>query len=135
MPTILHQAFYLNFLLARKFSAKAAVSVSIASIRQIIFKMKFVINASNIPYWLWSGLCCLCINLFAYVFLVNSFDFCMHFCRNFAHASLPSFFRYFYSFWKNISREYLVASKFLLDVPNFKKNVLIWKVCFPLRFA
>ena len=40
------------------------------------------------------------------------------------------FFKYFYSFWK----EYLVVSIFLLEVPKFKENVLIYlilviKVC------
>ena len=44
------------------------------------------------------------------------------------------FFWYFYSFWKELSREYLVVSKFLLEVPKFKENVLIYlilviKVC------
>ena len=32
---------------------------------------------------------------------------------------------YSYFFWKNFSREYLVASKFLLEMPTFKENVII----------
>ena len=32
--------------------------------------MKFIINASNIPNWLWAGLCFLCFNSFAYIFVV-----------------------------------------------------------------
>ena len=32
---------------------------------------------------------------------------------------------YSYSFWKDLSREYLVVSKFWLDVPKFKEHVQI----------
>ena len=43
------------------------------------------------------------------------------FLRNFE----KNFFWYSYSFWKDLSGEYLVVSKFLLEVPRFKENVLI----------
>ena len=44
---------------------------------------------------------------------------------------------YSYSFWKDLSREYLVVPKFLMEVPKFKENDLICvntviKVCDPL---
>ena len=31
-----------------------------------------------------------------------------------------------YSFWKDLSKEYFVTSKFLWEVPKFKENVLIY---------
>ena len=34
-------------------------------------------------------------------------------------------FWYYYFFWKDLSKEYLVISKFLLEVPKFRENVLI----------
>ena len=39
-----------------------------------------------------------------------------------------NFFWYSYSFWKDLSREHLVVSKFLLEVAKFKENVLIWVI-------
>ena len=36
------------------------------------------------------------------------------------------FFWCSYSFWKDLSREYLVVLKFLLEVPAFKENVLFY---------
>ena len=35
------------------------------------------------------------------------------------------FFQNSYFFWKDLSKEYLVVSKFLLEVPKFKVNVII----------
>ena len=35
-----------------------------------------------------------------------------------------------YSFWKDLSREYLGALTFLLEVPKFKENVLIYVFTF-----
>ena len=35
------------------------------------------------------------------------------------------FFWCLYSFWKDLSREYLVVPEFLMEVPKFKENVLI----------
>ena len=35
------------------------------------------------------------------------------------------FFRYSYSFWKDLSRAYLIVSKFLSEEPKFKKNDII----------
>ena len=35
------------------------------------------------------------------------------------------FFRYSYSFLNYLFKEYLVVSKFLLEVPKFKENILI----------
>ena len=40
------------------------------------------------------------------------------------------FLWYPYSFWKDLSREYLVVSKFLLEVPKLKENVLICVITF-----
>ena len=34
-------------------------------------------------------------------------------------------FWYYYFFWKDLSKEYLVISKFLSEVPKFRENVLI----------
>ena len=49
--------------------------VSIASSQQNIIKMKILINNSNVPYWLWASLFCLCINSFACVFVAYASDY------------------------------------------------------------
>ena len=45
--------------------------------------------------------------------------------QNFSETFRKRFFLYSYSFQKDLSREYLVVLKFLLEVRKFKENVLI----------
>ena len=47
---------------------------------------------------------------------------CSVFLKNFEKKN---FFWYYYFFWKDLSKEYLVISKFLSEVPKFRENVLI----------
>ena len=65
VPNILYQAFIWIFFLL---DFLRSLSLIIASSQQNIIKMKVIINASNIPFWLWAGLCCQRINSFAQIF-------------------------------------------------------------------
>ena len=66
---ILYQAFIWIFFLP--VDLLRSLLVSIASSQQNIIKIKFIMNASNIPYRLWAGLYCLLLiaGLFAYIFI------------------------------------------------------------------
>ena len=69
----------------------------------------------------------------------GKYVFCCSICTNFnltSHLKVrmqcftekfpkKNFFWYSYFFWKDLSGEYLVVSKLLLKVSEFKKNVLI----------
>ena len=39
-----------------------------------------------------------------------------------------NFLLVFLSFWKDLCRDFLVVSKFLLEVPKFKEDVLIYLI-------
>ena len=41
---------------------------------------------------------------------------------------LKIFLLVFLSFWKDLCRDFLVVSKFLLEVPKFKEDVLIYLI-------
>ena len=72
----MYQAFIWIFFLLVDFLR--SLLVSIASCRQNITKMKFIINACHIPHWLRAGLCCLRINLTCILICclcINSFAF------------------------------------------------------------